>query len=139
MTNWAEQPLMGMEIGLPPSRMSAGNHTVLISWAGQGNFAAAPSLTRNFTTQPGQTQLQLSPSSYYRKSGSSLTLTTSASTPQSGVPTGSVTVYDNGASIGVATINDSGVAVFLIPAISTGQHNFTAVFDATSNYAGATS
>ena len=80
-----------------------------------------------------------SQSSYYLKSGSSLTLTASASTPQSGVPTGSVTFYDNGASIGVATINSSGVAVFVIPAISVGQHNFTAVFGATSNYSGATS
>lgn len=118
---------------------AGGNHTVVISWAGQGNFAAAPSLTRNFTTQPGQTQLQLSPSSYYLKSASSLTLTASASTPQSGIPTGSVTFYDNGASIGIATINSSGVAVFIIPAISTGQHNFTAVFAATSNFSGVTS
>ena len=121
------------------SQPAGGNHTVVISWAGQGNFAAAPSLTRNFTTQPGQTQLQLSPSSYYLKSGSSLTLTASASTPQSGVPIGSVTFYDNGASIGVATINSNGVAVLVIPAISPGQHNFTAVFAVTSNYSGATS
>ena len=117
---------------------AGGNHTVVISYAGQGNFSAAPSLTHNFTTQPGQTQLQLSPSSYYLKSGSGFTLTASASTPQSGVPTGSVTFYDNGASIGVATTN-SGVAVFVIPAISIGQHNFTAVLGATSNYSGATS
>lgn len=118
---------------------SAGNHQVVISYAGQGNYAAVPSQTRNFTTQPGQTQLQLSPSSYYLKSGSSLTLTASASTPQSGIPTGSVTFYDNGASIGTAPSGNNGVTTLIIPSISEGQHSFTAVFTGTSNYSNATS
>ena len=117
----------------------AGSHQVVIFYAGQGNYAAVQSQTRTFTTQPGQTQLQLSPSSYYLKSGSSLTLTAAASTPQSGVPSGTITFYDSGVSIGVATLGSNGVATFVIPSVAKGSHNFTAVFVGTTNYSGATS
>jgi hypothetical protein len=121
------------------SQPSAGNHQVVVSYAGQGNYAAAPPQTISFTTQPGKTQLQLSPSSYYLASGSSLTLTASASTPQSGVPIGSVTFYDNGTSLGTVPVDNSGVATFVVQAIAKGKHSLTAVFAGTSNYSGATS
>ena len=132
-------PISGGSTQFVISQPQAGSHQVVISYAGQGNYAGVQSQTVNFTTQPGTTQLQLSPSSYYLKSGSSLTLTASASTPQSGVPAGTVTFYDNGASIGAAAAGSNGVSVFVIPSISKGQHSFTAVFVGTSNYAGATS
>ena len=117
----------------------AGSHQVVISYAGQGNYASVLPQTRNFTTQPGQTQLQLSPSSYYLQSGTSLTLTTAASTPQSGVPAGSVTFYDSGTSIGSAPTSSNGVTTLTIPNITKGQHRFSAIFTGTSNYSNATS
>jgi hypothetical protein len=117
----------------------AGSHHVVVSYAGQGNYASVASQTFSFTTQPGQTQLLLSSSSYYLKSGSSLTITASASTPQSGVPIGTVTFYDSGASIGSSTVGSNGVAVFVIPAIAQGKHNFTTAFTGTADYANATS
>jgi polygalacturonase/sugar lactone lactonase YvrE len=120
------------------SQPQAGTHQVVISYAGQGNFAAAQPKTISFTTQPGQTQIQLSPSSYYLQSGSTLTLTAGVSTPQSGTPTGSVTFYDNGSALGtIATSN--GIATFTIQGITKGQHSFTAVFAGGSNFLGANS
>lgn len=116
----------------------AGAHQVVISYAGQGNFAAAQPKTVSFTTQPGQTQIQLSPSSYYLQSGSSLTLTATVSSPQSGTPAGSVTFYDNGTAIGT-TATSNGVATFTLQSIAKGQHSFTAVFAGGSDFTSATS
>jgi hypothetical protein len=120
------------------SQPQAGAHQVVISYAGEGNFAPAQPKTLSFTTQPGQTQIQLSPSSYYLQSGSSLTLTATASSPQSGTPTGSVTFYDNGTAIGTIATSD-GIATSTIGSITKGQHSFSAVFAGGSNFLGATS
>jgi polygalacturonase/sugar lactone lactonase YvrE len=120
------------------SQLSAGSHQVVISYGGQSNYAAASPQTVTFTTQPGQTQVQLSPSSYYLQSGSSLTLTAAVSSPQSGIPAGSVTFFDSGTPIGT-TSTANGIATLVISHIAKGQHGFTAVFGGNPNFSGATS
>ena len=54
-----------------------GSHTVAISYAQQGNFAASNTNTQSFTVTAAPTQIQLTPSSYYIAAGSTLTLSVS--------------------------------------------------------------
>jgi len=118
---------------------AAGTHKLMISYPGQGNYAPAPTITESFTTAAGQTQLLMSPSSYYLAAGSPITLTVTASTPQSGIPTGSVTVYDNGTALGTATIGSNGIVTYTVSSIPKGTNTYTARYAATANYAAATS
>jgi hypothetical protein len=122
-----------------PGIPSAGTHTLAISYAGQGNYAAAGTLQRGFTTQPGQTQLFISPSTYFTAHGSTITLSGVASTLQSGTPVGTVTVYDNGTALGHVSVGSNGQVSFAIPDVAKGQHTYSAKFEGTSNYASATS
>jgi beta-lactam-binding protein with PASTA domain len=118
---------------------AGGAHKLTIAYPGQGNYAAGTTLTESFTTAPGQTHLLLNPSSYYLAPGSSITLTVAASTPQSGMPPGSVTFYDNGTALGTATIGSNGVATYAVARIAKGINTYTARYAATLNYAAATS
>jgi hypothetical protein len=122
-----------------PGVPTAGTHTLAISYAGQGNYAAVATLQRGFTTQQGQTQLQIFPSTYYTAHGSAVTLSGFATTPLSGVPSGAVTFYDNGAAIGTASIGSNGAVSFAAVNVSKGQHTYSATYAGTTNYAAATS
>jgi hypothetical protein len=122
-----------------PTLPVSGAHKLTIAYAGQGNYAAATTLTESFTTAPGQTQLLIISSSYYLTAGSTITLTVTASTPQSGVPPGSVAFYDNGAALGSAPIGSNGVATYPVASVPKGTNTYTAKYAATANYAAATS
>jgi hypothetical protein len=122
-----------------PGTPSSGSHALVLSYAAQGNYAAAGPLTKSFTTQPGQTELQAYPSSYWLAAGSSLTISGKATTPNSGVPPGSVTVYDNGTAIGTAAIGAGGAISYNITGIAKGSHKYSASYPGSTNYSAATS
>jgi hypothetical protein len=112
---------------------TAGSHKLVLSYAAQGNFAAAGPLTESFTTQPGQTELFATPSSYYLASGSALTLSGTATTPQSGTPPGSVTVYDNNSAIGTAAIGSNGAISYKVASIAKGSHSYSIRYAGSAN------
>jgi sugar lactone lactonase YvrE len=116
-----------------------GNHKLTISYAGQGNYAAAPTLTETFTTQPGQTEIHVTPSSYSLAAGSPLTLSATLATPISGVPTGSVAFYDGSTLLGTSSVGTNGAASYTVSKIARGTHLYYAVYAATADYGGATS
>ncbi len=118
---------------------AAGSHKLTISYAGEGNYAAARTLTESFTTQPGQTEIQVTPSSYYLATGSSLTVSAVLKTPSSGIPTGTVAFYDGSTLLGMQPIGANGSAGYTVAKIAKGPHNFYAVYAATADYAAATS
>jgi hypothetical protein len=122
-----------------PTVPSAGSNTLVITYGGQGNYAAAKPITYNFTTQKGQTQLHISSSGYVVAHGSSVTLSGSATSLASGVPGGSVTFYDNGAPIGTSPIGSNGAVSYTVTGISKGAHNYSASYAGAANYAAATS
>jgi hypothetical protein len=122
-----------------PTIPSAGSHTLVITYGGQGNYAAANPITYNFTTQKGQTELQVYPSTYYVAHGSSVVLSGSAISIASGIPSGSVTFYDNGTAIGSSTIGANGAVSYTISSIAKGLHTFSASYAGNTNYAAATS
>jgi hypothetical protein len=122
-----------------PALPNGGSHTVVLNYQAQGNFAAARPLARSFTTQPGQTLLLATPSSYYLASGSTLKIAGNVSTPNSGTPIGSVTVYDGGAVIGSATIGGTGAVSYTVTSIVKGSHSYHIGFAGSGNYGAANS
>ena len=119
---------------------ATGSHSVVTSYAQQGNFAASSPNTQSFSVTPAPTQIQLTPSSYYFAAGSSLTLTASLTSWSAGSPTsGVVTFLENGTAIGTATVNAQGQASFTIPAVAAGSHNYVAQFGGVTNFAAVAS
>ncbi len=116
-----------------------GVHKLTITYAAQGNFAAAGPLTESFTTAQGGTALQISPSNYNPATGSSISITGTASTPNSGVPTGTVTVYDNNTSLGTAPIAANGAFTYPVSNIAKGSHSYYASYLGSTDYAAAKS
>jgi hypothetical protein len=111
----------------------------VIGYAQQGNFAAAPSLTENFTVMQAPTQVGLTPSNYYPGAGSSFTLTASVTSYSAPTPTsGTVTFYDHGTSIGTGPVNAQGQASLTFT-ITAGSHSYTAQFGGITNYAAGSS
>ena len=115
---------------------NAGAHTVVIGYASQGNFAAPPSSTQNFTVTQALSQIKLTSSNYFPAAGSSFTLLASVTTYSDGVPgSGAVTFLDNGTPIGAGTVNAQGQASFNVPAITAGHHSYVAQFGGLPNFA----
>jgi hypothetical protein len=120
------------------AKPSAGTHSLVISYAGNGNFAAAPAQTISFTVQPAPTQIQLTPSSWYQPATSPLSLSASLTSWSAGAPSGTVTFYDSGTPIGTAAIV-SGKASLTLTSETAGQHQFTAAYSSDPNFAAVVS
>ena len=73
----------------------------------------------------------LNPATY----GQALTLTATV-TSTAGVPTGSVTFADGGATLGVVAVDGSGQAALVVN-LSAGEHGLTATYDGDSNFSGS--
>jgi len=66
------------------------------------------------------------------------TATVAAMAPGAGMPTGSVTFYDNGVPIGTATLS-AGVVSFNTSSLRVATHSITAVYDGDDNFTTSTS
>ncbi|NYF77947.1 Ig-like domain repeat protein [Granulicella arctica] len=119
---------------------NAGNHSVTISDAAQGNFAAAAPVTESFTVTQAPTQVQLTPSSYDQPASTPLTLTASLTSWSASVPMdGTVAFYDGTTLLG--TLPAGATASFHATGLSAGTQAFSAVYltGPSGNYASANS
>ena len=117
-----------------------GSHTVAISYAQQGNFAASNTNTQSFTVTAAPTQIQLTPSSYYIAAGSTLTLSVSLTSRSAGaLGSGTVTFSDNGVVIGTGSVNAQGQASLSVTGIAAGSHSYVAKFGGLTSFAAVTS
>jgi hypothetical protein len=119
---------------------NAGSHSVTISYAAQGNFAAAGPVTESFTVSQAPTQIQLTPSSYYQSASAPLTLTASLTSWSAGAPTdGTVAFYDGTTLLG--TLPAGSTVTFNVTGMSAGTQAFSAIYrtGTSGNYASVTS
>jgi hypothetical protein len=119
---------------------NAGSHSVTISYAAQGNFAAAGPVTESFTVSQAPTQIQLTPSSYYQSASAPLTLTASLTSWSAGAPTdGTVAFYDGTTLLG--TLPAGSTVTFNVTGMSAGTQAFSAIYRTgpSGNYASVTS
>ena len=114
-----------------------GAHHVVVSYAAQGNFAAATPQTESFTVTPAPVVVAFSPSTWYL-TGGNLTLTASVQSWSAGPPksTGSVTFTNGSTVLGVVPVNANGQASVTVAAssIANGPQHFTASYGGGTNY-----
>jgi hypothetical protein len=114
-----------------------GAHHVVVSYAAQGNFAAAKPQTELFTVTPAPVVVAFSPSTW-NLTGGNLTLSASVQSWSAGPPksTGSVTFTNGSTVLGVVPVNASGQASITIAAskIANGAQHFTASYAGGTNY-----
>ncbi len=120
-----------------------GQHSVVVSYAAQGNFAAATPQTATFSVTPAPVVVAFTPSTW-NLTGGSLTLSASVQSWSAGPPksTGSVTFTLGSKVLGVVPVNASGQASLTVAAssIPNGSETFTATYGGGTNYGtGATS
>ncbi|MFZ0747332.1 MAG: Ig-like domain-containing protein [Terracidiphilus sp.] len=133
-------PLSSGSVNFTIPKPLVGNHSVVVTYPAQTNYAAAGPKTQNFTVTPAPVVVQFTPSSWYL-TGGNLTLTASVQSWSAGPPntTGAVT-FKYGATVlsGVAIpVNASGSATLTIPASSlpNGNDALTAIYSGGANYA----
>jgi hypothetical protein len=119
---------------------NAGNHSVSISFAAQGNFAAAGPVTESFTVGQAPTQIQLTPSSYYQSASSPLTLTASLTSWNAGTPTDGTVAFYGGTKL-LGTAPAGATVTFNVTGMTTGTQAFSAAYSPgpSTNYASVTS
>ena len=117
-----------------------GNHTLVVTYPAQTNYAAAGPKNQNFTVTPAPVIVQFTPSSWYLTKGN-LTLTASIQSWSAGPPNALGTVtFSRGATLLSASpipVNAQGVATLTIPAsaLPNGSDALTARYSGSANYA----
>ncbi|MGB6192012.1 MAG: Ig-like domain repeat protein, partial [Terracidiphilus sp.] len=130
-------PLSGGSANIVLSKPPVGNHTVVISYPAQTNYAAAGPNTTNFVVTAAPVQIQFTPSTWYL-TGGTLTLTATVQSWSAGPPngTGQVTFTKGATVLGSAPVNAAGVASISIPAttLPNGSNTLTATYGGGTNY-----
>ena len=114
------------------SALSAGSHTITATFSGDSNYAGnSGSVTQVVNKATPTVTLAVQPNPIVSGQPAVLTATVNSS---AGVPTGTVTITDNGTSLGNAPVNASGVATLTIT-ITGGSHALLAVYNGDANFA----
>jgi hypothetical protein len=125
-------------------QLPAGSNSITATYGGATDYASSTSSALTQTVNKASTTTTVASSynpSYY---GQLLTLTATVADSTSGstgTPTGTVTFYDNGASIGTGTLNTSSppTATFTTFWLPLGTDSITAVYSGDSNFLTSTS
>ncbi|MGB6720609.1 MAG: Ig-like domain repeat protein, partial [Terracidiphilus sp.] len=120
-------------IALPP----AGSHSVVIAYAQQTNYAAAPTQTENFTVTPAPVNVSLTPSTWYTKAGTSITFSAAVSSWSAAPPNGNgaVSFYLGSTLLAAIPVNSSGRASYTTSSLPAGSDTITANYAGGTNYA----
>jgi large repetitive protein len=110
------------------TELSAGVHTISLSYAGDANYAAT-SATLLQTVQNASTQIALTASANPATYAQPVVLT-AAITSNGGVATGSVSFTDGSVVLGGVVLDSNGAAVLTLKTLGVGAHQIVA------NYAG---
>ncbi len=119
------------------SRPNVGAHTVIVSYGQQTNYASATSQTETFTVTPAPVDVSLTPSSWYARTGTSLTFQAAVSSWSAGAPnsTGTVSFYDGTTLLSAVPVNANGQASLTTASLPAGTQTITATYAGGTNYA----
>jgi uncharacterized repeat protein (TIGR03803 family) len=123
------------------STLAVGSQTITANYGGDSNYAGSESANLTQTVNQAATTTRRMSSVNPSVFGQTVTFTAtvSASSPGSGIPTGTVTFYANGTFLGDGTLNGSGVAEFSTSTLSVGSQTITASYGGDANYTSSTS
>ena len=119
----------------------AGTYSVAINYAAQSNFSAA-AITQNFTVNPAQTIVSLTPSTWNPNTATTLVLSAAVASPSAGAPNaiGQIAFTEGGASLTCSPtaspvpVDAFGKATCSVSGLTLGAHNFVATYTG-ANYA----
>ena len=124
-------------IPMPPT----GNHTVVMGYAAQTNYAAANSSTVHFTVTKAPVILQLTPSTW-NATGGNVTLSVAIQSWSAGPPNalGTVSFYNGKNLLATVPVTAAGTAATTVTAASlgNGSRTLTASYSGSTNYASGT-
>jgi hypothetical protein len=134
-------PLNGGNAQFSVATPPAGNHQVVVGYAQQTNYAAAPPQTESFTVTTAPVYVSLSPSTYYANVGTNITFSVTVLSWSAGSPNaaGSVSFYDGSTLLGTVAVNSSGQAAYSTTTLAAGEHTITATYTGSTNYASGSS
>ena len=115
-----------------------GNHSLVISYPAQTNYAASGPVSKPFVVTAAPVVVQFTPSTWYATSGN-LKLTATVQSSYAGAPSNNgIVTFTRGATVlGSQAVNASGVATITIPVSSlpNGNDQLTATYSGGTNYA----
>ncbi len=114
-----------------------GNHSVVIAYAQQTNYAAAPAQTENFTVTPAPVNVSLTPSTWNTAAGTSITFSASVTSWSAGPPNdnGAVSFYNGSILLTTVPVNAGGQASYVTSGLPSGSDTITATYAGGTNYA----
>jgi hypothetical protein len=136
----------GTAISVPLSNGSAqftiptpavGNHTVVIAYPQQTNYAAASLVTESFAVNRAPVNVSLTPSTWSPSSSSSVTLQAAVTSWSAGAPNanGSVSFYDGQTLFATVAVDSNGQASYPASGLPVGSNSITATYSGGANYA----
>ena len=121
------------------STLTAGSHTLTVSYAGSKNYTAGSgSVVETVSQSATTTTLTTSAASIAAGKTVTIKATVSAVLSGAGAPTGTVTFYDGTTSLGTQPLK-KGIATLKISTLLAGSHAITAVYSGDANLTGSTS
>jgi hypothetical protein len=115
--------------------LGVGNHELIASFAGTGNFTDSTGLA-DLTVNRASTTVALASSVNPAATGQAVTFTATVApvAPGAGVPTGTVTFRDGNVVLGTAAVGRDGTATVTTSFAAAGSHAITVVYNGDSNF-----
>jgi hypothetical protein len=141
-TSLGTATLTGGVATLNTTALPVGTDSITAHYQGDATFATSTTASpTTVTVNQSDTSTSLTGSPNPASAGTQVTLSAvvSATSPGSGIPTGTVTFLDNGTAIGTGTLNTAGTATFTTSTLSVGSHPLTAAYGGDTDYKTSTS
>ena len=133
----------GSQASFTTSSLSVGSHNISAVYGGDSTYAGSTSAALTETVQKAYAMEMLTTSNGSSAAGQPVTFTTTLYPPAgAGVPTGTISYYDNGVLLAVVTLGASGgnaTCAFTTSGLSVGQHTITATYSGDANYSSSSS
>lgn len=125
-------PVSGGQAALTVSSLAVGVHSIVASYGGDANNAAATSSAFGFTVVRALTTTSLASSLSQAQFFYPVTLTATVSSAGP-VATGSVTFYDGSTALGTAAVGANARATLTVQTLGVGNHSLTASYSGDGN------
>jgi hypothetical protein len=125
---------------LATTALLAGNHSITVSYGGDGNFTVSTSSVLTQTVNEANTTATVKSSTNPTVFGQSVTFTATvaAVSPGAGTPTGTVTFLDGTTTLGTGTLS-AGKATFSTSVLAVGSHSISVSYAGDGNFNASTS
>ena len=140
LTSLGTANLVNGQASFSISSLTAGLHSIMATYAGDGSFSqnsSATGLTVNKASTTTSLSSSANPSNFNQ--AVTFTVTVSAVAPGAGTPTGAVTFNDGATTLGTATLDSTGTASLTTSALAAGTHTITASYAGDANFNAGTS